>query len=324
MTIRRATLRMLAALALAGAASAATAQDYPTKPIRLIVPMGAGGVSDINARVLAQKMSESLHQQIVVENQPGAGGIAASEYVARAEPDGYTLLLVSNANAVSASLFRSLPFDTVKDFAPVSTFGFFDLVMLVSSGSKLKNLSDLLAAAKANPAKFNFGSISVGTTPHLSAELFRMMAKLEAPVVPFKTTGAMLAALQSGDIQVAFDGLPAAVSPVRAGTLRALAVTSDRRFPGLPDVPTVGESGVPGYETSSWSAISAPAKTPRRIIDRLNKEVNAAVAAPEVKQRFQDLGVVARGSTPEDFRKLLESEIAKWRNVIEAAKIEKR
>lgn len=324
MNIRRTGLRVLAALALMGTTTIAATQTYPSRPIRIIVPMGAGGVSDINARLLAQKMSESLHQQVVVENLPSAGGIIASEKVAKAEPDGYTLLLVSNANAISASLFKSLPYDTVNDFAPIATFAFFDLVMLVNRDARFRNVADLITEARADPAKFNIGSISIGTTPHLSAELFRSMAGITAPVVPFKTTGDMLTAVRGNDIQVAFDGLPAAMALAKSGMLRILALSSDQRFPSLPDVPTVGESGLPGYHTSSWAALSAPAKTPRAIIERLNKEVRAAVASPDVRQRFQDLGVTARSSTPEEFRELLVSEIAKWRGVIETAKIEKR
>lgn len=324
MNIRRTGLRVLAALALMGTTTIAATQTYPSRPIRIIVPMGAGGVSDINARLLAQKMSESLHQQVVVENLPSAGGIIASEKVAKAEPDGYTLLLVSNANAISASLFKSLPYDTVNDFAPIATFAFFDLVMLVNRDARFRNVADLITEARADPAKFNIGSISIGTTPHLSAELFRSMAGITAPVVPFKTTGDMLTAVRGNDIQVAFDGLPAAMTLAKSGMLKILALSSDQRFPSLPDVPTVGESGLPGYHTSSWAALSAPAKTPRAIIERLNKEVRAAVASPDVRQRFQDLGVTARSSTPEEFRELLVSEIAKWRGVIETAKIEKR
>jgi tripartite-type tricarboxylate transporter receptor subunit TctC len=316
--------RWLCALALVFAACGACAQGYPARPIKIIVPFGAGGVADITARVLAQKMSETTGQQVLVENRPSAGGIVASEAVAKAEPDGYTLLLVSNGNAVSASLFKSLPYDTVGDFAPVSTAGFFDIVVLVNGDSKIGSVRELIALAKANPDKFNIGTINIGSTQHLSAELFRSMAGIEAQTVPFKGTPAVITALRGNDVQVAFEILAPVMSQIKAGALKPLAVASNRRFPGLPNVPTVSESGVPGYQASSWNGISAPAKTPKAIIDRLNREINAALAAPEVKQRLQDLGVEARASTPDALRELLLAEIAKWRAVIERAKIEKQ
>ncbi len=324
MKLPSALSRGVCALALAAAAFAACAQNYPTRPIKIIVPFGAGGVADITARVLAQKMSETIGQQVLVENRPSAGGIIASEAVAKAEPDGYTLLLISNGNAVSATLFKSLPYDTVNDFAPVSTAGFFDLVVLVNGDSKIGNVRELISAAKANPAKFNIGTINIGSTQHLSAELFRSMAGVDAQTVPFKGTPAVVTALRSNDVQVAFEILAPVMSQIKAGALKPLAVTSNRRFPGLPNVPTVSESGLPGYQSSSWNGIAAPARTPKAVIDRLNREINAAVAAPEVKQRLQDLGVEARAGTPQALKDLLVSEIAKWRAVIERAKIEKQ
>ena len=318
--------RWVGAFALAATAFAASAQGYPMRPIKIIVPFGAGGVADITARVLAQKMSETptLGQQVIVENRPSAGGIVASDAVAKADPDGYTLLLVSNGNAVSATLFKSLPYDTVNDFAPVSTAGFFDLVLLVNADSRIGTVAELIAAAKANPTRFNIATINVGSTQNLSAELFRSMAGVEAPVVPFKGTPAVVTALRGNEVQAAFEILAPVMSQIKAGTVKAVAVTSNRRFPGLPNVPTVSESGVPGYQASSWNGISAPAKTPRAIIDRLNREINAAVTSPDVKQRLQELGVEARGSTPEALKELLVTEIAKWRAVIERARIPKQ
>lgn len=315
--------RLACALALAATAITGFAQGYPARPIKIIVPFGAGGVADITARVLAQKMNETIGQQVIVENRPSAGGIVASEAVAKADPDGYTLLLMSNGNAVSATLFKSLPYDTVNDFAPVSTAGFFDLVLLVNSDSKIGTVADLIAAAKADPAKFNIATINVGSTQNLSAELFRSMTGVAAPVVPFKSTPAVVTALRGHEVQAAFEILAPVMSQIKAGTVKALAVTSNRRFPGLPDVPTVSEAGVAGYQASSWNGIAAPAKTPKAIIDRLNREINAAVSSPEVKQRLQGLGVEARGSTPEGIKELLVAEIAKWRSVIERARIPK-
>jgi len=317
-------LRSLCALALAAAGSIASAQGYPARPVKLLVPFAAGGVADITARVLAQKMSETMGQQMLVENRPSAGGILASEAVAKAEPDGYTLLFITNGNAVSASLFKSLPYDAVADFAPVSTVGFFDLVLVVNSDSKIGSVRDLMAFARANPNKLSIGTINIGSTQNLAAELFRSMSGIDALVVPFKATPAVITALKGGDVQVAFEILAPVLGQIRGGSLKPLAVTSERRYPGLPNVPTVAESGVSGYQASSWNGVAAPSRTPRAILDRLNREVNAATAAPEVRQRLQELGVEARAGTPEALGALLVAEIAKWKAVIERAKIEKQ
>ena len=311
-------------LTLAVASAPSLAQTFPTRPVRILVPFAAGGVADITARVLSQKMSEALRQQVLVENRPSAGGIVASEAVAKAEPDGHTLLFITNGNAVSVSLFKSLPYDTVSDFAPVSTVGFFDLVLAVDSASKIGSVRELIAAAKANPNKFNIGTINPGSTQNLAAELFKSMAGVDAQVVPFKATPAVIVALKGNDVQAAFEFLTPVLPQIKGGSLRALAVTSAKRFPGLPDVPTVAESGVPGYQASSWNGVAAPAKTPRTVIERLNREVSAALADPTVHKRLSDLGVDVRPGTPEALRELLVSEIAKWKVVIERAKIPKQ
>jgi tripartite-type tricarboxylate transporter receptor subunit TctC len=302
----------------------ALAQSYPTKPIHVIVGFGPGGVADLTCRVVAQKLSAQLGQQVLIENRPSAGGIVAADAVAKADPDGYTLLLMSNGNAVSASLFKSLPYDTVADFASVSTLGFFDIAVITKSDSKLTSIKELLAYAKANPGKLNIGTINIGSTQNLSAELFKGMAGIDAVIVPYKGSPDVLVALRGNDVHVAFDMLAPIMSQFKSGVVRLLAITSDRRFPGLPDVPTVAESGITGYQASSWNAISAPAKTPRPVIDRLNKEINTALASPEVKGKLLDLGVVARGSTSEEMKAHLASDINKWRGVIERAKIPKQ
>jgi tripartite-type tricarboxylate transporter receptor subunit TctC len=281
-------------------------------------------VADITARVLSQKMSETLGQQVLVENRPSAGGIVASEAVAKADPDGHTLLFITNGNAVSVSLFKSLPYDTLNDFAPISTVGFFDLVLAVDSASKIGSVRELLAAAKANPNKFNIGTINPGSTQNLAAELFKSMAGVDAQVVPFKATPAVIVALKANDVQAAFEFLTPVLPQIKGGALRALAVTSAKRFPGLPDVPTVAESGLPGYQASSWNGVAAPAKTPKAVIERLNREVNTALADPLVHKRLADLGVDVRPGTPEALRDLLVSEIAKWKAVIERAKVPKQ
>jgi tripartite-type tricarboxylate transporter receptor subunit TctC len=290
----------------------------------VIVGFGPGGVADLTCRVVAQKLSAQLGQQVLIENRPSAGGIVAADAVAKAAPDGYTLLLMSNGNAVSASLFKSLPYDTVADFVSVSTLGFFDIAVITKSDSKFNSVKDLIAYAKANPGKLNIGTINVGSTQNLSAELFKGMSGIDAVIVPYKGSPDVLVALRGNDVQLAFDMLAPIMSQLKSGVVRVIAITSDRRFPGLPDIPTVAESGVLGYQASSWNAISLPAKTPRPIIDRLNKEINTALAAPEVKNKLLDLGVVARGGTPEQMKTLLVSDIDKWRGVIERAKIEKQ
>ena len=321
---RRSLLAALAGAPLAGLAFCARAQDYPTKPVRVLVGFAPGGVADITARVVAQKLSERLKQNFLVENRPSAGGIIAAEAVAKAAPDGYTLLLNSNGNAVSVSLFKSLPYDPVADFEMVSTLGTFGLVMLANPGSGIGSVRDVIARAKAAPAKFNIGTIGVGSTQNLAAELFKSMAGIDATVVPFKGTPEVITALRSNDIQVGFEILAPVIGQVKGGALRALAVTTPRRFEGLPETPTVIESGLPGYDVASWNGIAAPARTPAAIIERLNREINAVLALPETRQRFLELGVVPRPSTPAEHKALLVAEIGKWRDVIAKAKIEKQ
>ncbi|MCC6473670.1 MAG: tripartite tricarboxylate transporter substrate binding protein [Burkholderiales bacterium] len=321
--MRRIPLRSLVAIAFA-VAGGAWAQNYPAKPVRLILPFAPGGVADITARTFTQRMSETLGQQVLVDNRPSAGGIVAAQAVARSEPDGYTLFLVSNGTAVSAGLFKSLPFDPVKDFAPVSTMGYFDIVMLAADNSKIRSVKDLLAEAKANPNRISLGTIGIGSTQNLSAELFRSLAGVDVVSVPYKATPEVIAALRSGQVQVAFEILAPVLGQIRAGAVRALGIANSRRFTGLPEVPTIAESGVPGYLSYSWNGISAPAGAPRAVIERLNKETVAAAAAASVRQKLLDLGVEARASTPEELQKLLVSEIGKWSKGIERAKIEKQ
>jgi len=324
---RRRWIDRLARTALAacfGIAGTAFAQSYPTQPVRIMVPYGPGGVADIVARVIGQKLSESMGQQFIIDNRPSAGGIIATEAVLKAEPDGHTLLWLNQGHAVSVSLFKSLPYDPVKDFAPISTVGFFGMALLVNADSPMKSVADLIAAAKANPSKFNIGTTIPGSTQFIAAELFKSMAGLDVPTVPFKATPLIIAAVKSHDLQAMVEILAPVMPHIRSGGLRALGVTFDHRFAGLPEVPTIAEAGLPGYEASAWNALAAPAKTPRAVVDRLNKEINAIVAMPEVKKRLQDLGVDARGSTPEALGKLLVSEIGKWKAVIERAKIERQ
>ena len=301
--------------------AAATAQQYPAKPIRLVVPFGPGGVGDITARTTAQKMGEAMGQQIVIDNRPSAGGIVAAEMVAKAEPDGYTLMLLNNANAVSMAMFKSLPYDTLKDYAMVSTIAAFSLGVLVAPDAPVKTTKELIAQARAAGGKFNAGSIQIGSAQYLAAELFKSMAALNNTTVPFNNTGAVIGALRGNDVQVAFEFLPPVLGQIRAGSLRVVAVSSKTRFALLPNVPTLDESGLPGYDVISWNGIGAPAKTPRAIVDRLNKEIHAAVNSPPVKQRFQELGIEPNLNTPDGMRTFVTSEIAKWNALINKAKI---
>ena len=313
----------VAAVSLAVSMSA-SAQDYPAKLIKIIVPFGAGGVADLTVRLVAQKMSVSMKQPIMIENRPGAGGVEAAEPVAKARPDGYTLLLVSNGTAVSANLFKKLPYDTLKDFAPISTLGYFDLALLVNNKLPIKSVSELIAYGKANPGKLSIGTINRGSTQNLAAELFTSMAGIDALIVPYRGSPEVLSAATTGEINAAVEILSPALPQIKAGNFRAIAVTSGKRFAGLPNVPTVAESGLPSYQATSWNGLAAPAATPRPIIDRLNKEINAAVSSPEIKARLLELGIAAQGGTPESTRELLAGDIAKWGAVITKAKIEKQ
>ncbi len=309
------------AAVLAVCLTTAHAQSYPVKPIRLLVPFGPGGVGDITSRAVMQKMSEAMNQQIIIDNRPSAGGIVATETVAKSEPDGYTLYLMNNTNAVSAAMFKKLPYDTVKDFAMVSTIGAFSLGVLVSPESPVKNVKDLIAQAKASAGKFNVGTINIGTTQFLSAELLKSMTGIDTTTVPFNNTAGVLTALRGNNVQAAIEFLPPVIGQIKAGGLRAIAVTSKSRFALLPDVPTLAESGVPGYEVASWNGIAVAAKTPKAIVERLNREIHAAVNSPQIKTRFQELGVEQNTSTPDGMRKFLIDEIAKWNALIDKAKI---
>ena len=316
----------LAAVLVCAFTTAALAQSeaYPNRPVRILLPVGAGGVTDINARLLAQRWTNTLGQPVLIDNRPGAGGIVATEVVKNAIPDGHTLLWLNSGHAVATAVMKSLPYDAVKDFEPFSTIGFFAQAIVVGSDSPIKNIGGLIAYARANPRKTSLGITNVGSTQHVSVELFRAMAGVEAEMVPYKTSGALIGAARSGEATAVFDFIAPVLSLVQGGTLRALAVTSPQRFPGLPNVPTVAEAGLPGYEATAWNGIAGPAKTPRAIIERWNREVQQAIAVPEIIERLRELGIEVRGSSPEGMRKLMLAEIAKWRRVVDTAKIERQ
>lgn len=310
----------MAALMLAPLARAQT--RFPDKPIALLVPFAPGGIADLTARAVAEGMSKTLGQPVVVENKPSAGSIVASQAVASAKPDGHTLLLMSNGNAVSVGLFKKLPYDTMKAFAPVTTLGFFDIGIFAPANSRFATLRDALAFAKANPGKLNVGTIAVGSTQQLAAKLFETVAGVDVLVVPYKGSPAVLTALRSGELDLAFEIVGPMIPQLSAGLVKALAVSSDKRNPALPDVPTVQQAGVAGYNVASWNAIAAPAGTPPEVIDKLNHAAREAVASPAVQERLGKLGMRLQAGTPAELQALLGSEIKRWGDVIRAAKIE--
>ena len=302
------------------------AQSFPSKPIKIVVPNAAGGAADITARTVGQVVSQTIGQAVVVENKPSAGGIVAGEQVARSEPDGHTLLLISSGTAVSASLFKTLPFDTVKDFAPVTTLATFDLAIVVNEGGRFKSFAELLAFGKANPGKLNIGTPQIGTTQNLAAELFKTSSGIDAQVVPFNGTPAAITALRGGQLDAAVDILGPLMGQINSKAIRPLVVLGAKRAAALPDVPTARESGgsLANFNVSSWNGLAAPAKTPRDTIARLNREVNAALAQPDVKKRMAELNLDAHGSTPEQAVEVLANDIKRWGDVIARAKIEKQ
>ncbi|WP_043834825.1 Bug family tripartite tricarboxylate transporter substrate binding protein [Muricoccus aerilatus] len=323
--LRRDALRLGGAMALAGAIpGAARAQALPDKPIRLIVPNAAGGVADLTARTVGAALSERIKQPVVIENRPGAGGIVAGQTLLTAPADGATLMVATNAHAISKSLFRNLPFDPLKDFAPVGLMGTFAIAILVAPGSPIRTAQDLIAALKRDPQNTNLGTISVGSTQNLAAELFKTTAGVDATTVPFSGTPQLLTSLLRNDVTAAFEIVAPLMGQLKDGSLRAIAVTSSARAANLPDVPTLQEAGLAGFDVTSWNAVVAPARTPAPVIERLNRELNAALADPAVRSKLLEAGVEAKGDSPAQLGQLLSSEAEKWRAVIERAGIEKQ
>jgi tripartite-type tricarboxylate transporter receptor subunit TctC len=305
-------------------ATTAWGQPYPTKPIRLVVPFGPGGVADITARTVTPEISKGLGQQIVIENKPSAGGAVAGQDVAHSAPDGYTLLLINNGTAVSKALFKSLPYEPERDFEMISTVGFFPLVIVTDPKSPFKSVKDLVAEAKKSPGKLNIATIGIGSTQHLAAELFKSATGINVQIIPYKATGEVVTAAKSGDAAAIFEFLAPMTSHIKSGNLRPLAITVAKRFPTIAEVPTAIEGGIAGYDVASWNGLAAPAKTPRAVIDRIHQEVVKALAKPDVQKRLADLGVEGRTSTPEELRKFFAAETQRWSKVVETAKIPKQ
>jgi len=306
--------------ALLLAAVAAVAQDnFPTRPIRMLVPFSAGSQTDIFARMIGQKMLEHWKQQVVVDNRPSAGGTVASQMLLASNPDGYTLMLVSAGHAANATLYSKLPYDTVKDFAGVSQVASVPDVLVVAPSLGVKTVKDLIALAKSRPGQLNFASAGIGSGTHINGEQFNLEAGIKLVHIPYKGTPEALTDTMTGRVQYFFSPIVPAIPFIKDGKLLALAVSTAKRSPALPDVPTVAEAGVPGFEFDLWFGILAPRKTPKPIVDLLSKEVARILALPDIRERMQNYGAVAKASTPEQFDAFIKSEVAKLGKVVKAS-----
>jgi tripartite-type tricarboxylate transporter receptor subunit TctC len=309
-------------LSLAGLAGHTSAQSYPNKTIRLLVGFPPGGGADFTARLMAMKLSETFGQQVVVDNRPGANAIIASELAAKSPADGYTLLnAVSASHAINPNFYAKLPYDAVKDFAPVTEVALTPLILVVPPSLPVSNVKELITLAKSRPGEINFASAGAGNVTHLAAELFKSMTGINIVHVPYKGSAPALVDLMAGQLSMYFDTMPSSLPHVRAGKLKALAVTSAKRSLAAPDIPTVAESGLPGYETSSWFGILAPAGTPAAVVSKLNHELVNIIRAPDTLERMKSQGLDPVGNSPEEFAAVIKGDIAKWGKVIKEAKI---
>jgi len=315
-TFALATVAAAGALSLAPLAAHAQAA-YPSKPITIIVPFSAGGTTDILARVVGLYMGTDLGQPVVVDNRAGAGGNIGGQAAARATADGYTLFMGTvGTHAINQSLYKKMPFDPIKDFAPLSRVAMVPNLLVANPSQPYKNVKEMIAYAKANPGKINFGSSGNGSSIHLSGELFKQMAGVDMQHVPYRGSAPAVSDLLGGQISVMFDNMPSAIPHVKGGKLRALAVTTAKRSPALPDVPTIAEAGVPGYEATSWFGLLAPAGTPAPIVAKLNASILKALADPEVKKKLAEQGAEPFGEKPEQFAAFIQAETAKWGKVV--------
>lgn len=312
-------LSLLCAASIAYAAD--PVRDFPLKPVRIVSPFAAGGTTDTLSRSLAPKLFERLGQPVIVENRPGAGGMTGTNYVAKSAPDGYTLLFMSGAYTAHSATVKNLPYDPIRDFEGVSMVTTYPFAVVAKNDAPVRSIADLISAAKSNPGKLNYGSVGVGSVFHLAAELFNVMAGTDLTHVPYKGGAEPLTELIGGRIDVIFNTLPGIVPHVKSGRVRALAVASLERSAQLPDVPTVAQT-LPGYEVTSFAGVVAPRGTPRPVIDRLNRELRAVLDLPEIKKQFTELGGDLKGGTPEAMVQHYTDEIAKWKRVVEARKIE--
>jgi len=312
---------LVAAFCASNAPAQGPAQGYPTKPIRLIVPVAAGGGTDFTARLIGQKLTDAWGQPVIIDNRPGAAGNLGVEIAARSAADGHTLVMPITSFPINLSLYRNLPFDTVRDFAPVTLVALAPLLLVINPSVQATSVKELVALAKSRPGELNFANSGSGTTAHLAGELFKRMAGIEIVSIPYKGGGPAVIALLGGQVQIYFSTIPAALSQVRAGKLRALAVTSTERVAQLADMPTVAEVALPGFEVVGWFGLFAPAGTPKAVIARLNGEVVKILAMSDVRERFSGQGLIPGGGTPEALAGFLKNEIAKWGKLIKEADI---
>jgi tripartite-type tricarboxylate transporter receptor subunit TctC len=323
MTTRTYRFWIGAVVAVAGLchASLAAAQEWPTRPIRIMVGFGAGGGTDITARIVADPLSEILGQPVVVENRTGAGGTMAANAVAKAPKDGYTALMMSNAHVIAPVIYKSLPFDAVKDFQMISMIGTAGLILVTRPDFPAKNLKEVIALLKANPGKYNYATPGVGTTQHFAAELFSQMAGVKMVHIPYRGTPAVIAALRGKQVDLVMELIQTVRGHVESGDLKAIAVTSPERFPSVPNVPTFAESGLPDYAVTSWYGLSLPAGTPDPIVQKMTKAMQQALARPEIGERIQKAGALPKSSTPAELAAHVSAEIARWSKVRETAGI---
>ena len=307
-----------------GPSQAQIAAGYPRKPVHVLVPYGPGGVADLTMRLLGEKLGNALKQQFVIENRPGAGGIVAMRDLLRSPPDGYSLGEMGNGQAISASLFNSLPYDVLKDFSPISVTANFEMLLAVSDGSAYRSLKDIVEAARKSPGKLNIGAINPGSTQNLSAHLFAQITGAKFTIITYRTTPDLLTALLRGDVVLGFDYYAALQGVIAPGKLRIIATSGEHRNPLLGDVPTAKESGFPSYIVTSWNGLAGPAGLPSDVLNLLNAEINRALAAPDLAQKATTLGIDARGSTPEEMHDRLAQDAQKWRQVIAQAGIPKQ
>ena len=318
-TLRRAAAVILT-LALLLSATLPALAEFPDHPLKIIVPYPPGGTTDLLARAIAPRLGERLRQTVIVENRAGAGGVIGAQAVAKSPGDGYTLLFGTIAtHGILPVLQKPAPYDALKDFAPVTLVAITPNVLVANPQVPVKSLAELLALARARPGTINFGSTSQGGSPHMSGELMKSMAQLDIVHVPYKGGGPMLIDLMGGQIQIGFDNLPSSINHIRAGKIRALAVTTAKRWPGAPDIPTMAEAGIPGYEASAWFGLLAPAATPKAVVELLQKNITSILRLPEVEKMFLEQGAEPVGNTPEEFGRLIASELQKWARVIAAS-----
>jgi tripartite-type tricarboxylate transporter receptor subunit TctC len=304
--------------------TAAQAETYPSRPVRIIVPYGPGGIADVTMRLVAQDLSKRFGQQFFIENRPGAGGVVGMQAAREAPADGYTLVMVGGGLTIAKALFKSLPYNIETDFTPISTTASYGLVIAAKAGSPYKTVGDVIADAKAHPGTLNFGTINAGSAQNLSAELFRTIAGLDVTIVPYKTTPDLANAVLRGDVNVAFEYFVGFQPAILSGQMIVLATTARERANNLPDVPTVIESGLPGYEVTSWNGLAVRSGVPADIVTRLNRAVGEALKSPEVQKFSNEAGMDARGMSPDDLQKRIKGDVAKWSQVIEKAGIKKR